>query len=156
MTLSSLTALPSAGPPPPKRPVFCLNPCVRFLYESYKKKKRPVSCFVGICFCLCFRLSLFSPLPQGRPLFHAACPPWPVWMEVSADLAFLLVSLFHAAFLQRNPFSCLSQRFSLVFLFCSALFLFICHYSILLHFVLSSFIDFSTCPLIPETLKEKK
>lgn len=60
-------------------------------------KMKRVYGFVGICFCLCFHLSLSSPLLLGHPPLHGASPLWPGWREESAGPAFLSASSFHLA-----------------------------------------------------------
>lgn len=50
---------------------------------------------MGICFCLCSHLSLFSLLLLGHLQLHDASPLWPEWREESAGPASLSASSFH-------------------------------------------------------------
>lgn len=89
-----------------------------------KRRRRRRSGFEAICFCLCSRLSLSSPLLRGHPPLHDASLLWPAWRGESVGPAFLSASSFHLAFLllQTSLFIYLFPRFSLAFLYCSASF----------------------------------
>lgn len=122
--------------------------------------KRRVFGFVGICFCLCFHLSLSSPLLLGHPPLRDASPLWPGWREESAGPAFLSASSFHLACLfSKQVFLFIYPRDSLwrsslavprFFVSSSPSFLFSLFSSSAgtsrSHPVLSSLCDFGTCP----------
>lgn len=114
-----------------------------------KKRKRRGFGFAETCFGLCSHLSLSSPRLLGHPPLRGASPLWPEWRKESAGPAFLSAS----SFLQTNLFIYLSKRFSLAlpcFFYSSPSFLFSLFSSSagasLSHPVLSSLLNFSTCP----------
>lgn len=113
---------------------------------------------MGICFCLCSHLSLFSLLLLGHLQLHDAYPLWPEWREESAGPASLSASSFHLVCLYskqlllfiypRDSLRCSSLVLG-CFYFCFPLLSFLFFSSVgasLSHPVLSSLRDFSTCP----------